>query len=656
LHGHAGIPETEARLEHVILTGNPNVGKSVIFSILTGKYAAVSNYPGTTVEVSRGPAIFDDKKFLLIDTPGVNSLIPLSEDEKVTRDILLQEEPRAVIQIADSKNLRRALLLTIQLAELELPLVFVLNMYDEAQSRGITINHRRLADILGVSVVKTVATQKQGIGNLKKEALKPRLPLPRVDYGKDLEERIEKVSQILPDFIPKRGVAIMLLAGDTTLRNWLHENLSPKAIDKVEVLAREAQRKHRGSIYYEVNNRRLALIKELLEEVFEHRGPEKSTFIDTLGRLSMHPLWGIPILLLVLGFMYAFVGYLGAQVLVDFIEGVIFGKLVNPFFVKAFDAVIPWSTVKDLFIGDYGIITMALTYSIAIILPIVGTFFIAFGLLEDSGYLPRLAIMVNKIFVKMGLNGRAVLPMVLGLGCDTMATLTARVLESKKERIIVTLLLALGVPCSAQLGVILGVLGGLSLKAAVLWASIVTAVLFGVGFLASKVIPGRASDFIFEVPPLRVPQITNIAAKTLSRVEWYLKEAVPLFILGTVLLFAMDKLGVLLFLENAASPVVTGLLGLPPKATDAFIVGFLRRDYGAAGLFALAKAGLMDPIQIVVSLITITLFVPCIANLLIIIKERGPKTAIAIVSFIFPFAFLVGGLINFVLRGLGVNL
>lgn len=291
--------------------------------------------------------------------------------------------------------------------------------------------------------------------------------------------------------------------------------------------------------------------------------------------------------------------------------------------------------------GEYGVITMALTYSIAIILPIVGTFFIAFGVLEDSGYLPRLAIMVNRVFRKMGLNGEAVLPMVLGLGCDTMATLTTRILESRKERVIVTLLLALGVPCSAQLGVILGVLGGLSLKATALWMGIVITVLFTVGFLASRIVPGRSSDFILEVPPLRVPQLSNIAAKTLARVEWYLREAVPLFLLGTLFLFALDKLGALLLLENLASPVV---------------VGFLRRDYGAAGLFALARAGMMDPAQVLVSLVTITLFVPCIANLLIIIKERGVKTAIAIVGFIFPFAFLVGGVLNLSLRTLGVSL
>jgi ferrous iron transport protein B len=299
---------------------------------------------------------------------------------------------------------------------------------------------------------------------------------------------------------------------------------------------------------------------------------------------------------------------------------------------------------------------MALTYSIAIILPIVGTFFIAFGILEDSGYLPRLAIMVHRIFKSMGLHGKAVLPMVLGLGCDTMATLTARIMETKKERILVTLLLALGVPCSAQLGVILGMLGGVSISVTLLWAFILMFVLFSVGYIASKVVKGESSDFVFDIPPFRIPVLTNIIFKTFSRINWYLKEAVPLFILGTLILFALDKIGVLKIIEVFASPVVVNFLGLPQNATDAFLIGFLRRDYGAAGLYALASAGELNPNQILVSLVTITLFVPCVANLLVMIKERGIKTAMVIVAFIFPFAFFVGGVLNFALNMFGIKL
>jgi ferrous iron transport protein B len=264
--------------------------------------------------------------------------------------------------------------------------------------------------------------------------------------------------------------------------------------------------------------------------------------------------------------------------------------------------------------------------------------------------------MVNKVFRLMGLSGKAVLPMVLGLGCATMATMSARILESKKDKIIVTLLLALGIPCSAQLGVILGILGSVSLGILMIWLGVIVGVLFIVGFLSSMVIPGESSDFLYELPPIRLPQFKNILYKTVARINWYLREAVPLFILGTLILFVLDKLKLLKVIEQAASPVVVNLLGLPEKATEAFLIGFLRRDYGAAGLYDLQKDGLMDPIQTLVSLVTMTLFIPCIANLFMIIKERGLQTAIWMLVFILPFAIFVGGTLNFLLRSFGAQL
>jgi ferrous iron transport protein B len=258
--------------------------------------------------------------------------------------------------------------------------------------------------------------------------------------------------------------------------------------------------------------------------------------------------------------------------------------------------------------------------------------------------------MVNKLFRVVGLHGKAVLPMVLGLGCDTMATLTTRILDTKKERLITTLLLALAIPCSAQLGVILGMLGSLSALATFIWGGTLLGVLIVVGVLANFVLPGSSSDFVVELPPVRLPRLGNLAIKTLARIEWYLKEAVPLFILGTFILFVADQLNIIGAVERAASPIIVSWLGLPPEATTSFVMGFLRRDYGAAGLFALAKAGHLDAIQSLVALVTITLFIPCIANLFIIIKERGSRTAVAMCAFIFPFALLVGGVLNWLLR------
>jgi ferrous iron transport protein B len=308
-------------------------------------------------------------------------------------------------------------------------------------------------------------------------------------------------------------------------------------------------------------------------------------------------------------------------------------------------------------IGKYGLLSMGLSYGIAIVLPIVTTFFLAFSFLEDSGYLPRLAVMVNKVFKRMGLNGKAVLPMVLGLGCDTMATMTARIMETRKERVIVTLLLALAVPCSAQLAVILAMASGLSAAAMLWFAGTIVLVIFLVGWLAAKVLPGRGSDFMLELPPLRWPQAGNIAVKTLARIEWYLREALPLFVLGTIILWTLDRVGGLGVLERAMSPVIVGLLGLPKEAAGAFILGFLRRDYAAAGLFQrfqpYMKAHTMTwemEVQVTVALVTVTLFIPCIANFFMILKERGWKTGFAMMAFILPFAFGVGAGLNQLMR------
>ncbi|MHB8080096.1 MAG: nucleoside recognition domain-containing protein [Candidatus Krumholzibacteriia bacterium] len=374
-----------------------------------------------------------------------------------------------------------------------------------------------------------------------------------------------------------------------------------------------------------------------------------------LGAIAVHPVGGLLTALGVLFVVYAFVGLFGAGLLVGWLENGLFGRVLNPLLTAASDRFVPWAPLRDLLVGRYGLFTMALTYSLAIILPVVGTFFIAFGVLEDSGYMPRLAVMANRFFRRMGLHGKAVLPMILGLGCDTMATLTARIMDTRKERILVTLLLALGVPCSAQLGVILGMLGTVSFGGVLIWVGVVTLVMLTTGAVAARILPGAGSDFILELPPMRVPGIRNILIKTGARIEWYLKEAVPLFVLGTLLLFALDRLHLLVSIRNAAAPVVQVLLGLPERATDAFLIGFLRRDYGAAGLYDLQRQGLLDGRQVVVSLVVITLFVPCIANFFVMIKERGLRTALAIAGVIVVIALGVGGALNWGMRLLGVE-
>jgi ferrous iron transport protein B len=351
---------------------------------------------------------------------------------------------------------------------------------------------------------------------------------------------------------------------------------------------------------------------------------------------------------------YVFVGVFGAQTLVGALENQLFDGLINPAATAA-ASYIPVALVRDFLVGNYGLITMGLTYAIAIVLPVVTTFFLIFGFLEDSGYIPRLAIFSDRLFRSMGLNGKAVLPMILGLGCDTMATMTTRILGTPKERLIAITLLALGVPCSAQLATIMGILGGISVWALLLLFAVVLSQMVLVGFLAARALPGDRSDFILELPPIRLPRLKNLLTKTALRVRWYLGEAVPLFLVGTALLFVLDRIGALGLLTRAAQPIVTGALGLPSESAGVFVMGFLRRDYGAAGLFRMAHEGTLTGVQSVVALTVMTLFVPCVANLLMIIRERGLRTGMAILAAVTVIAIGTGSVLNVALSILRIT-
>jgi ferrous iron transport protein B len=651
------VQDSVRAADQVVLIGNPNVGKSVLFALLTGKYVTVSNYPGTTVEVSRGTLSLGGVRHTVIDTPGVNTLVPMSEDERVTRDILLAERHRVVVQVGDTKNLSRALLLTLQIAEMEVPFVLCLNMKDEATRRGIQVDCRRLSELAGVPVIPTVAVRREGVGALLEALAAPGASGWRVRYDAGLEAKAQQIGALLPEApISRRALALMVLAGDASLAGWLRARLPEATLARIEALRDELQRAYRLPLGAIINQQRQREADRTAGLVRRDSPRERRPLGRALEAATLHPLLGLPVLAVVLYLMYLFVGVFGAGTAVDFLEDSVFGRIINPFVIRAADATLPWSWLRDMLVGPYGLITMACTYAIALVLPIVTTFFLAFGLLEDSGYLPRLAILMNRLFKVMGLNGKAVLPMVLGLGCDTMATLTTRILETRKERTIAILLLALGVPCSAQLTVTLAMLSGLSWKATALWLSVVLGTIFTVGFLSSLLLRGKGSDFILEIPPLRVPTLANIATKTVARVEWYLKEAVPLFLLGTLILFAADALGLLGFVQRATAPVVRGVLGLPEETAGVFILGFLRRDFGAAGLFHMKEAGALDAINVVVALVTITLFIPCIANFFMIVKEKSWAVALAIAAFVFPFAVLVGGALNWALRAFRVAL
>jgi ferrous iron transport protein B len=503
--------------------------------------------------------------------------------------------------------------------------------------------------------VSTIATRREGLEAAVRAADETRESTYAFALPEDLAGAHARVIALLPpEMRGRRGIAAMLLAGDPDLARRLAPAIGEGALRRIDEIRRVLTRGTAETVAGRLTRARLRAADRILAECFRApRAPRRPG--AALARLTTHPVWGVPFLLAVLWGTYQIVGVFGAGTAVDFLENTIFGRYLNPLAVSA-ASLLPWAFARDLLVGEYGVITMALTYAIAIVLPIVFFFFVVFGILEDSGYLPRLAVMLNRVMRTMGLNGKAVLPMVLGLGCDTMATMTTRILETKKEKMLTTFLLALGVPCSAQLAVVLALTSQLSIWVAAIWGSVVVGTMLVVGWIAARVIPGDASDFIIELPPLRVPTLGNILQKTLARLEWYVKEAVPLFVLGTLLLFVMDRTGALAVFQRAAAPLVVNVLSLPPQAAGAFVVGFLRRDYGAVFLGDAARAGELSPLQVLVSVVVLTLFVPCVANYFIMIKERGLKTATAMIAFIFPFAFLVGGILNWGLRALKVTL
>jgi len=645
-------PATRRNARTHALIGHPNVGKSVIFHRLTGTYVNVSNYPGTTVEVARAAARFARDADVL-DTPGVLTLPARSDDERATMRALLHEDLRALIQIGDAKHLRRTLALTLMLADTGLPLALVLNMHDESKARGVSIDADALARELGIDVVTTVATAGEGIGALVHALRAPRVAA-KFSYPASIEHAIGEAQRVIDARvvhapIASRALAALFLGNDHEVEQWLQTRLGADYRVLVELRER-ASSLHHGELAGALAAARSTAADAIAARVL--RAAPKATLpvAARIGRLVVHRVWSVPILIAMLFAVYEFVGVFGAGTLVKWTEVGLFGGVLNPAITALVTEHAPWPWLADLRVGEYGLWTMGMTYAIALILPIVTTFFIAFGLLEDSGYFSRLSVLANRAFSAIGLNGRAVLPMVLGLGCVTMGTLTTRILHTKRERVIATFLMALAIPCSAQLGVVMGMLGAVGFGGMLAWVATLVATMLGAGWLAAKLVPGRRIPLVTEMPPMRLPVAANVLKKTAGRLRWYLVEVIPLFLFGTFLMFSLDKLGALPWIIARGEPLVTGWLGLPKEASAAFVMGFLRRDFGATGLFAMGNA--LSPLQMVVGMVTITLFVPCIASVMMIVKEQGLRIAALMLAMIMPTAFIVGGVTNFVLRAL----
>jgi ferrous iron transport protein B len=644
----------------IALVGNPNVGKSVIFNALTGLNADVSNYPGTTIDISRGKLGDSD----IADTPGVYGVSSFNDEERAARLMILEAD--VIVNVASALSLERDLFLTMQLIDMGLPLVLVLNQWDEAQRRGVIIDTEKLSERLGVAVTTCVAVERQGISDID---------VTRARRGVVSDDVMSLLSPIMALGVDQAN-ALLIAEGDAPAAQKF--GLEPSG--------------HRAAIY---GSRRIyvnALVNECVSQ--EH---QKVSFSMKLGRILLHPVYGTLISLAVCyGIFYQLLGIWIAGDLVDLTEKKIMkvyyepvvrriaadvcpteitigdkqfsfpnGTLAAPQQARELDSAMamvpanqvtfdfwnfhtPLAAVGNIICGEYGLVTLTVTYLLGLLFPLVLGFYLGLSLLEDSGYLPRLAVLVDRMMSKIGLNGRAIIPLILGLGCVTMATITTRLLTTKREKIIATALLGIAIPCSAQLGVVSGTLaraGGLAAWA--VYGTIVGSILALTGLLLNMVLPGKSGGLMIDLPPMRLPRADNVLKKTWSKSVNFLQDATPMFFLAGFVVTIAQMLGLLDAFIRLLQPVTVSWLHLPndPRIATTFILGIVRRDFAAFGLTEVT----LTPAQAVTAMIVITLFVPCIATVGVMIKERGPAIALSIWVGSWLCAFVIGGALSCVL-------
>lgn len=595
----------------LVLVGNPNVGKSVFFNSLTGLYVDVSNYPGTTVDISRGRF----ERYIVEDTPGVYGVSSFNDEEIAARDIILDAD--VILNVIDAVHMHRDLFLTQQLIDMGKKIVVAINLMDEAKKNGISIDTAKLSEVLGVPVVATMATQNAGMDEVKRQ-------IQNASTGNATGGIDELLKAYMNEGI-SRAEALMILEGDKEVSG--RNNKMPAGMQE------------------ELYKRRRARVDEIIPMVLTDSS-NGASFGVRLGRLMLKPVTGIPMLIVTLYAVFMFVGVLMGQTVVELTEEKIMGGIYQPFIMDLVSRIIPIdSFFGQIFAGEFGLLTMTPVYVLGLLLPLVIGFYLMLSLLEDSGYLPRIAVLTDRIMTGVGLNGRAIIPTILAFGCFTAATMTTRLLGSKRERIIATALLGLTIPCSAQLGVITGMLASMGISYTLFYVLILI-LLFGiVGKLLNKFMPGESSSLFIDLPPIRLPVIGNVLKKTFVKTKMFLWEATPLFALGALIITIFQYFGILEAIQNAIAPVTVWWLNLPKEMATVFIMGMIRRDFGAAGLSTMT---LTNP-QLLTALITITLFVPCIAAIMVLFKERTKGEAILIWTGSLVIAFITGGIISRIL-------
>ena len=568
----------------ILLMGNPNVGKSALFSRLTGTHIIASNYPGTTVGFTKGYLKLGEEQAELIDVPGSYTLEPCSKAEEVAVEML--KEGDLVINVVDATNLERNLNLTLQLLERQTPVIVALNMWDDTRHRGINIDVAKLEKLLGVPVVPTVGVTGQQIRELVR-----RLPEAKVsENARKYSNRDERWARV------------------------------GKIVSQVQSLS------HRHHRWY-----------EHLEDASSHR------------------VGGIVIALLVLFATFWFVRFIGEGI-INYVAGPLFEWLWTPLLAKLSLALGSGGFWHNILIGNliggeidyfqsFGLLSTGLYIPLAAVLPYIAAFYLALGILEDVGYLPRLAVLMDTIMHRLGLHGYAIVPTILGLGCNVPGIMATRILESRKQRFIVATLISIAVPCAALQAMIIGLVGQEGVEYVVLIYGSLFISWIIIGLILNRAVKGFNPELLVEIPPYRLPPWRVIGEKLWLRVSAFLKEALPI-VLGTVVVVnILYILGVFNAIANIAAPVLTELWGLPKETITALAIGFLRKDVAMGMLVPLA----LTAKQLVISSTVLAMFFPCVATFVILARELGVRDLLKAVGIMIAAALIMGGLQNLVL-------
>jgi ferrous iron transport protein B len=640
------IQPTAAAGRKILIVGPPNSGKSQLFSNLTGEYTLIANYPFSTISIKKASFPTAEGEFQLFDTPGIYSLFIQSEEGAAVRNMIFSGEVDILLQCIDANHLKQSLSLTAELSDLGIPMVIAINAVDESARKGIWIDAGKLSRILGIPVVESIAVKGVGTKRLKKALEKARPIRQSLRFGDMLESALASIGELLPDNLKyRRKMALLMLLKDPYLESYLENAVDKDLLGKISDTVNEEIQRLRGNpaklIGYTYNR----WVDGTFDEITKKQMSSEKKMSETAARMCRSPWSGLLILMAIIAVVYLLVVNVanGLSVFLEKllwipVHGWIEGAVPSPF----------W---KDFLTGHYGVLSLGVAGALLTVLPILSVFFILYSILEDVGYIPNLSVLSKRVFGKIGLSGSTILPMVLGFGCKTMATLTTKTLSSRKERYIAIFLIAFALPCAPQIGLSISLLGKLGVAAFTISFSILVAVEVAAGLILNKLIrEDKKNLFVQMLPPIRMPDPKNILRKTYNRLYEFLIEAFPVFIYAAIALFTLDKLGILQAMKKVFAPLVNGFLGLPPDMVDALILVMARREASVVVIAGMTDTGRLDYVQSIIAVTLTTMFFPCFANIGSIIKQLGLRSALVMVFTITTSSLLIAGGANWVLR------